>query len=106
MYAAETVPQASRGYDAGKKINGRKRHITVDTIGMLLIVAVSDASVQDRESGRALVRAARAYCRNVPMTWAAIGYSGAVLNHPRPRTRRPPSRKLQYRRLGWRRRCQ
>jgi len=32
--AAEEVSQASRGYDAGKKVNGRKRHITVDTIGV------------------------------------------------------------------------
>ena len=36
--AAETVGRTSRGYDAGKKINGRKRHIAVDTIGLLLTV--------------------------------------------------------------------
>jgi putative transposase len=36
--AAETVAKASRGYDAGKKINGRKRHIAVDTCGLLLVV--------------------------------------------------------------------
>src|SRR5205814_4578044 len=35
--AAETVARASRGYDAGKKVNGRKRHIAVDTIGLLLV---------------------------------------------------------------------
>ena len=38
--AAETVGRASRGYDAGKKINGRKRHIAVDTCGLLLAVLV------------------------------------------------------------------
>jgi transposase len=48
---ADTVAGASRGYDAGKKINGRKRHIVVDTIGLLLIVMVSAASVQDRDGG-------------------------------------------------------
>ncbi|PVC92822.1 hypothetical protein DBP21_35220 [Streptomyces sp. CS147] len=32
--AASTVGQDSRGYDAGKKINGRKRHIVVDTLGL------------------------------------------------------------------------
>ena len=53
--AAETVARASRGYDAGKKVNGRKRHIAVDTIGLLLVVAVSAASVQDRHAGRALI---------------------------------------------------
>ena len=38
--AAETVGRTSRGYDAGKKINGRKRHIAVDTIGLLLTVLI------------------------------------------------------------------
>jgi putative transposase len=36
--AAETVGRASRGYDAGKKTNGRKRHIAVDTCGLLLAI--------------------------------------------------------------------
>lgn len=49
---ADTVPAASRGYDAGKKINGRKRHIIVDTLGLLLVVAVSAACVQDRDGAR------------------------------------------------------
>ncbi|WP_211277836.1 IS5 family transposase [Couchioplanes caeruleus] len=53
--AAETVALSSRGYDAGKKVNGRKRHIAVDTTGLLLVVAVSAASVQDRQAGRALI---------------------------------------------------
>jgi hypothetical protein len=44
--AAETVEAASRGFDAGKKINGRKRHIAVDTLGLLLCVLVTAASVQ------------------------------------------------------------
>ncbi len=43
--AAEEVARSSRGYDAGKKINGRKRHIAVDTIGLLLTVLVTAASV-------------------------------------------------------------
>ena len=40
---ADTVSAATRGYDAGKKINGRKRHIVVDTIGLLLVVMVTAA---------------------------------------------------------------
>ena len=47
--AADTVGNASRGYDGGKKINGRKRHIAVDTLGLLLVVFVTPASVQDRD---------------------------------------------------------
>lgn len=42
------------GYDAGKKIKGRKRHILVDTLGLLLSVAVHPADIQDRD-GAALV---------------------------------------------------
>ena len=76
--AAETVARASRGYDAGKKVNGRKRHIAVDTIGLLLVVAVSAASVQDRHAGRALIWAIRTCYRNVTLTWADSGYSGTL----------------------------
>lgn len=50
--AADTVGQASRGYDAGKKINGRKRFIITDTLGLLLVVMVCAASVQDRHGAR------------------------------------------------------
>ncbi len=42
--AAATVPAASRGYDGGKKVPGRKRHIVTDTLGLLLAVAVTAAN--------------------------------------------------------------
>jgi transposase len=76
--AAETVARTSRGYDAGKKVNGRKRHIAVDTIGLLLVVAVSAASVQDRHAGRALIWAMRTCYRDITLTWADSGYSGTL----------------------------
>lgn len=41
-----------RGYDAGKKVKGRKRHIVVDTLGMLLSVCVHVANAQDRQGAR------------------------------------------------------
>ncbi len=40
------------GYDGGKKVNGRKRHILVDTLGLLLKVAVHPASIQDRDGAK------------------------------------------------------
>jgi transposase len=49
---ADTVGRATRGYDAGKKVNGRKRFIVTDTLGLLLVVLVCAASVQDRDGGR------------------------------------------------------
>ena len=45
--AADTVPKASRGWDNAKKVNGRKRHIAVDTTGLLLAVVITAACVQD-----------------------------------------------------------
>lgn len=45
-----------QGYDAGKKVTGRKRHIVVDTLGMLLNVVVHPASIQDRDGTRRLLR--------------------------------------------------
>jgi putative transposase len=44
--AADTVLKHSRGWDAGKKVNGRKRHLAVDTMGLLLVVLVTATSVQ------------------------------------------------------------
>ncbi len=41
---ADTVGKESRGYDAGKKINGRKRHIVTDTLGLLIVVLVTSAA--------------------------------------------------------------
>ena len=45
--AADTGAASSRGSNAGKKVNGRKRHIVVDTLGLLLMVMVSTAGAQD-----------------------------------------------------------
>ncbi len=52
---AQTVSAATRGYDAGKKINGRKRFIITDTLGLLLSVLVLPASVQDRDGGKRIM---------------------------------------------------
>jgi putative transposase len=73
--AAETVASGSRGYDAGKKINGRKRHIAVDTIGLLLTVLVTAAGVQDRDGARPLLWNLRKAFRTVKQAWADSGYA-------------------------------
>ena len=41
-----------RGYDAGKRVTGRKRHIVVDTMGLLLAVVVHAANIQDRDGAK------------------------------------------------------
>ena len=53
------VGRNSRGFDAGKKVNGRKRHVVVDTIGLLVVVLVTAAGVQDRDGARLVLVKAR-----------------------------------------------
>lgn len=76
---ADTVPGASRGYDAGKKVNGRKRHIAVDTGGLLLAVAVTVAGIQDRDGAHRLLAALCARFSTIGLVWADGGYAGRLL---------------------------
>ena len=57
--AKTTEAGGPRGYDAGKKINGRKRHALVDTEGRGLVLEPHPASIQDRDGGLPLLRASR-----------------------------------------------
>ncbi|MGZ4978803.1 MAG: IS5 family transposase [Methylobacter sp.] len=68
-----------RGYDAGKNINGRKRHILVDTLGLLLVVKVTVASVQDRDAARLLLRNLPGHCKKLRKIWVGGGYSGRLV---------------------------
>lgn len=77
--AAETVARDQRGYDAGKKVNGRKRHIAVDVLGLLLAVLVTPAGVQDRDGGRDLLWRLRAAHRRIRLVWADGGYAGQLV---------------------------
>jgi putative transposase len=77
--AAETVGKASRGYDAGKKVNGRKRHIAVDACGLLLVVLVTGAGVQDRDAARLLLCTLRTCFPTISLVWADGGYSGQLV---------------------------
>jgi transposase len=77
--AADTVARSSRGWDAGKKVNGRKRHLAVDTMGLLLIVLVTAASVQDRDAARPLLWRLRASYRGIRLVWADAGYAGKLV---------------------------
>ena len=77
--AADTVPKASRGWDNAKKVNGRKRHIAVDTQGLLLAVVITAASVQDRDAARPLLWNLRRSCRRVRLIWADSVYAGTLV---------------------------
>ncbi|MEU0837380.1 IS5 family transposase, partial [Streptomyces sp. NPDC005969] len=68
----------ARGFDAGKRTTGRKRHVIVDTMGLLLVVAVTSASVQDRAGGRAVLAQLAVGFRTISLVWADGGYANSV----------------------------
>ena len=67
-----------QGFDAGKKVTGRKRHILVDTLGLLLNVVVHPANVQDRDGARLVLdRRTRRLFPFIERIFADAGYQGA-----------------------------
>ncbi|WP_407567242.1 IS5 family transposase [Polymorphospora sp. A560] len=78
--AADTVARTSRGYDAGKRVNGRKRHIVVDTTGLLLVILVTTGAVQDRHAARLLLWALHGCFTRVARVWADAGYAGQLVD--------------------------
>lgn len=85
-----------RGYDAGKKVTGRKRHLIVDTLGLVMLVVlvvVTSAGVQDRDGAKVLLKALFErikkpkypryphwwrFCR-LELIWADAGYRGELI---------------------------
>jgi transposase len=75
--AEGVVPSATSGYDHYKNVNGRKRHLLVDTLGLLIGVVVSPASAQDRAGAAILLKRARARGRDrLALVWADKAYDG------------------------------
>ena len=68
-----------RGYDAGKKIIGRKRHIVVDTTGMLFGLVVHAADIQDRDGATAVLKSIRHTCPWLRHLFADGAYGGPKL---------------------------
>jgi transposase len=77
---ADTVGRDSRGYDAGKKVNGRKRFIVTDTLGLLLIVWVCAASVQDRDGGKVILNRLTNHNRRTRHIFADGGFAGRLVD--------------------------
>jgi transposase len=77
--AAATVGRASRGFDAAKRVNGRKRHLAVDTLGLLLVVLVTAAHIQDRDAGCRLLALLRQRFSTIVLVWADSGYAGRLV---------------------------
>jgi len=88
-----------KGYDAGKKVKGRKRHLVTDTLGLLVAVLITAASTQDRDAAIPAMDRAKAKVPGIQMLYADSGYAGTraeeirlkydveveVVRHPRNR---------------------
>ena len=79
-----------RGYDAGKKVKGRKRHILVDTLGLLLVVVVHAAGMQDRDGAKLVLQTLQHRFMRLRLIWADGGYRGALLDWVRTLRPRHP----------------
>jgi putative transposase len=65
-----------RGYDGGKKVRGRKRHLLVDTEGLVLKAKVHSAKVPDQDGLKLLLDSARAAVSGLKHLWLDAGYEG------------------------------
>jgi len=75
--SVKTSPQGGpKGFDAGKKVKGRKRHLLVDTLGLLLAVLIQPANVQDRDGAMPVVDAAMSKFPTITKLFADSGYAG------------------------------
>jgi transposase len=83
LRGADTVAASQRGYDAGKCTNDTKRHLVVDTLGLLLVVFVTAASVQDRDGGRRVLDRLRFTMPSVALIFADGGYAGRLVHWAR-----------------------
>jgi putative transposase len=70
-----------KGFDAAKKVKGRKRHLLTDTLGLLLAVTISAASVQDRDAAPALVADGKKEVPTVELIYADAAYAGQCSKH-------------------------
>jgi transposase len=78
---APSVPTDTQGTDAGKKIVDRKRSIVVDTLGLLLLVMVTAASVSDNEAGKQLLSQIATDHPTITKAWVDTGYKTQAIEH-------------------------
>lgn len=74
-----TEEGGERGFDAGKKVKGRKRHVIVDVLGMLLTVGVTAASIQDRDGAWPVLREMHREHPEVQVVWVDSAYAGPLV---------------------------
>ena len=79
--SVKTTEESGRikGYDGGKQVKGRKRHLLVDTLGLLLSVYVPPANTSDQEGARRLLIGLKPLQPRLELIWADGAYSGEPL---------------------------
>ncbi len=79
--SVKTVEESAHpsGYDAHKNVKGRKRHLLVDTLGLLLSVYVTSADVQDRVGAQCLLAGLKPLLPRLKKIWADGAYTGEKL---------------------------
>ena len=78
---SSNVCQGEVGYDGGKKVKGRKRHIVVDTLGLLLVVVVHSATPHDSKGAKKVLKALTAkFLCNIKKVFADGGYRGELID--------------------------
>ncbi|WP_342354227.1 IS5 family transposase [Streptomyces inhibens] len=78
--AASTVGSTTRGYDAGKKVNGRRRHIAVDTLGLPMMIMVTRANMTDRDAAREMLWRLRLTHPQLTRVWADSAHAGQLVD--------------------------
>jgi transposase len=73
-----TEQGGEHGYDAGKKVKGRKRHLLVDTNGLVLDVLVHPANITDRQGAKLLLSPLKEAFPRLSLIWADSGYAGKL----------------------------
>jgi transposase len=79
--ADAVVGADSRGFDGGKLLNGRKRHVVVDTLGLLLGVMVTGADTGDRTAAKVLLEQVADAHHRLALVWADGGYTGSLVEY-------------------------
>ncbi len=70
-----------RGYDAGKRTKGLKRHIVVDTLGLLMAIVVHTADIQDRDGAKMVLKKLRHKYPRLHIIYADGGYAGKLVEY-------------------------
>ena len=75
-----TLVPGLRGYDANKKVKGRKRHLLVDTLGLIMNAKVTTADIQDRDGARLLMKRLPGTAKCLRKIWVDAAYRGKLVD--------------------------